>query len=68
MTWEWVALISVIIVNGTVFSILKLSLSPKNATSLTDVEARLSLLETELMPIKKHISETNLAKGLRPQR
>lgn len=78
MTWEWVFLLSVLVLCGTVFANLKLNLNPKsqeNATSLKDIENRLSQIEKEHAAIhqlagdtKKLLSEANLVKGLRPQR
>lgn len=78
MTWEWVALISVIALCGTFFGVLKISLKPKpdqNATSLQDIKSRLSQIETDYAAIhqlaeqtKKLLSEANLVKGFRPQR
>lgn len=75
MSWEWVALLSVLAVCSTIFAVLKLSLSPQNATSQLEFESRLSQIEKDHVVIsqlaldtKKLLSEANLVKGLRPQR
>ncbi len=78
LTWEIVVLISVIVLCGTIFSILKLILRARpdqNATSHKDIENRLSQIEAEHATIhqlaeqtKKLLSEANLVKGFRPQR
>ncbi len=78
MTWEWVALISVLVLCATIL-ILK---NPKNATCEGDIESRLAQIDSRLSQIekehatihqlagdtKKLLSEANLAKGFRPQR
>lgn len=85
MTWEWVVLISTLVLCGTIFKIFCLgfdSRTPKNTTSLLDVENRLSQIEAFMTvaereqqkihelaeTTKKLLSEANVAKGLRPPR
>lgn len=77
MTWEWVVLIlgSLTLSLCATEMIFKKKNEPKNATSLLDIEDRLSQIEIEQAGIhqlasdtKKMLSEAHLAKGFRPQR
>lgn len=78
MTWEWVAIITIIALCGTTFGVLGIYLKPdldQNSTSVQDIEIRLSQIEAECVAVhllaeqtKKLLSEANLVKGFRSQR
>lgn len=81
MTWEWVALISVISICATIFYVVS-DRSPSNdqekkneRMEKENIRDRISELEVAVLTLnafasetKKFISEANLVKGLRSQR